>query len=132
MAKILLVDDDRSLADLVQYALQRAGFEVLIVHTGRDALDAVQEQAIDLVVLDVHLPDLNGFAVLSALRTLVNVPVVMLTGSTRDETGVARRDDRPDDYLVKPFSVAMLQKRIDDVLQRHRASGGAVQQAAGF
>ncbi len=136
MAKILLVDDDRSLADLVQYALERAGFEVLVAHTGQDALDAAQSHPahpFDLVVLDVHLPDLNGFTVLSTLRTLLDAPVVMLTGSARDEAGTARRDARPDDYLIKPFSVTMLLKRIDDVLRRFQAAGGqSAQRAAGF
>jgi DNA-binding response OmpR family regulator len=133
MAKILLVDDDRSLADLVQYALERAGFEVVVAHTGQDALDAAQAHALDLVVLDVHLPDLNGFTVLSTLRTLLDAPVVMLTGSTRDEAGAGRRDVRPDDYLVKPFSVTMLLKRIEDVLRRFQtARGQSVQRAAGF
>jgi DNA-binding response OmpR family regulator len=133
MAKILLVDDDRSLADLVQFALERAGFEVVVAHTGQDALDAAQAHSPDLVVLDVHLPDLNGFAVLSTLRTLVDAPVVMLTGSARDEAGATRRDARPDDYLVKPFSVTMLLKRIEDVLRRFQAARGqSVQRAAGF
>lgn len=133
MAKILLVDDDRSLADLVQYALAREGHDVVAAYTGQEAVSAAQAQPVDLVVLDVHLPDQSGFAVLATLRTLSDAPVVMLTGSARDENGAARRDSQPDDYLIKPFSVTMLLKRLDDVLRRHEARhAGSVQHAAGF
>ncbi|HKC73454.1 MAG TPA: response regulator, partial [Chloroflexota bacterium] len=67
MAKILCVDDDQYLTDLLRYALAREGFEVRMAHSGRDALRLIRAESLDLIILDVNIPDMNGFKVLSSL-----------------------------------------------------------------
>lgn len=118
MAKVLCVDDDAYLTDLLRYALSREGFEVATANTGREALRLAQGKGVDLVILDVNIPDMNGFRVLAALRAFSQVPVVMLTGRSQDEDIVAGFGSGADDYVVKPFSMQVLLKRVSAVLRR--------------
>jgi DNA-binding response OmpR family regulator len=118
MAKILCVDDDQYLTDLLRYALAREGFEVRIAHTGRDALRLIRAESLDLIILDVNIPDMNGFKVLSSLRTFSQIPVVMLTARSQDEDIIAGFGQGADDYVAKPFSVQVLINRIKAVLRR--------------
>ena len=118
MAKILCVDDDQYLTDLLRYALVREGFEVRMAHTGRDALRTIRSEGLDLIILDVNIPDMNGFKVLSSLRTFSQVPVVMLTARAQDEDIIAGFGQGADDYVAKPFSVQVLINRVKAVLRR--------------
>jgi DNA-binding response OmpR family regulator len=118
MAKILCVDDDQYLTDLLRYALAREGFEVRMAHTGRDALRLIRSESLDLIILDVNIPDMNGFKVLSSLRTFSQIPVVMLTARSQDEDIIAGFGQGADDYVAKPFSVQVLINRIKAVLRR--------------
>jgi len=118
MARILCVADDEYLTDLLRYALAREGFEVRMAHTGRDALRLIRSESFDLVILDVDIPDMNGFKVLSSLRTFSQIPVVMLTARSQDEDIIAGFGQGADDYVAKPFSVQVLINRIKAVLRR--------------
>jgi len=118
MAKILCVDDDQYLTDLLRYALAREGFEVRMAHTGRDALRLIRSESLDLIILDVNIPDMNGFKVLSSLRTFSQIPVVMLTARSQDEDIIAGFGQGADDYVAKPFSVQVLINRVKAVLRR--------------
>ena len=118
MAKILCVDDDQYLTDLLRYALAREGFDVQMGHTGRDALKLIRGESFDLIILDVNIPDMNGFKVLSSLRTFSQVPVVMLTARAQDEDIIAGFGQGADDYVAKPFSVQVLVNRVKAVLRR--------------
>ena len=118
MAKILCVDDDQYLTDLLRYALAREGFEVRMAHTGRDALRLIRSESLDLIILDVNIPDMNGFKVLSSLRAFSQIPVVMLTARSQDEDIIAGFGQGADDYVAKPFSVQVLINRIKAVLRR--------------
>lgn len=118
MATILCIDDDCYLTDLLRYALMREGFEVLIAHTGREALRLQQAENLSLAVLDVDLPDMDGFNVLSALRTFTQLPVIILSTRARDEDVIAGFLHGADDYVAKPFSVQVLINRIKAVLRR--------------
>jgi len=118
MAKILCVDDDQYLTDLLRYALAREGFEVRMAHSGRDALRLIRAESLDLIILDVNIPDMNGFKVLSSLRTFSQIPVVMLTARSQDEDIIAGFGQGADDYVAKPFSVQVLINRIKAVLRR--------------
>ena len=104
MAKILCVDDDQYLTDLLRYALVREGFEVIMAHTGRDALKMTRSENLDLIILDVNIPDMNGFKILSSLRTFSQVPVVMLTARAQDEDIIAGFGQGADDYVAKPLA----------------------------
>ena len=116
MAKILCVDDDEYLTDLLRYALGQAGFDVQMAHSGRDALKLVRDESFDLIVLDNALPDIDGFKVLSSLRTFSHVPILMLTARPQDQESIAGFDQGANDYLGKPFSVQVVVNRVKAIL----------------
>jgi two-component system, OmpR family, response regulator CpxR len=115
---ILMVDDDESLCELVQEFLGREGYAVTAVHDGPSGLGAALDGGFALVILDVMLPVLDGFAVLRQLRRQSNVPVIMLTARTSEQDRVGGLGEGADDYLVKPFAAAELLARIRAVLRR--------------
>ena len=124
-ATILVVDDEESLTDLVSSALRFAGYTVSTEDNGFDALRAIKERSPDLVVLDVNMPEMDGFEVCRRLRRDGNmVPVIFLTA--RDEIDDKRAGFRQggDDYLTKPFSLEELGLRIEALLRR---AGGAAE-----
>lgn len=116
--QILLVDDDYDLVDLLTFALTRAGFGVLQAFDGPSALQMVREYEPDLVVLDVHLGESNGFEVLQELRTYSHVPVIMLTVRTAEDDKITGLDLGADDYLAKPFGHRELLARVRAQLRR--------------
>jgi two-component system, OmpR family, response regulator len=126
--RLLLVDDEDNLRVMLQAALRHSGFEVEPAATGREALDRIDEVHPDLVVLDVMLPDLDGFEVCRRMRSDGRrTPVVFLTAKDTTEDKVRGLTLGGDDYLVKPFSLEELVARIEAVLRRTDASvNGAV------
>jgi two-component system OmpR family response regulator len=123
--RVLVVDDELNIAELVATALSYDDFEVRIAHDGAGALSAVQEFAPDLVVLDVMLPDVDGFEVQKRLRANgEQVPVVFLTARDAVEDRVRGLTLGGDDYLTKPFSLQELVARVRAVLRRTRPDGG--------
>jgi two-component system OmpR family response regulator len=121
--RLLLVDDEDNLRSMLDAALRHNGFEVHAVATGRAALDAVPALAPDLVVLDVMLPDLDGFEVCRRLRSDgARTPVLFLTARDGTEDRVRGLTLGGDDYLVKPFSLEELVARVHAILRR---TGGA-------
>lgn len=118
MAHILLVDDDRSLLELLGDYLRRSGHQVMAVGSGHEGIRAVGEVAPDLVLLDVTMPGLDGWQVLARIRAESSVPVIMLT-ARGDEPEILRGFAAgADDYVTKPFSFAQLAARIKAVLDR--------------
>ena len=123
---ILIVDDEPDLLDLLAYNLERAGYRVRRAATGRDALAEVDRQRPDLVVLDVMLPDLEGFEVLRALRSreaFRDLPVILLTARGEEPDKLVGFELGADDYVVKPFSPRELLARVRAVLKRARGAG---------
>jgi two-component system, OmpR family, response regulator len=117
--RLLLVDDEDNLRSMLQAALRHNGFEVTSVATGRAALEAVAEAEPDLVVLDIMLPDLDGFDVCRRLRADgLTTPVLFLTARDGTEDKVRGLTLGGDDYLVKPFSLDELVARVQAVLRR--------------
>ena len=116
--KILVVDDDVELVGLLRFALAGAGYEVVTAFDGEQALARLADSAPDLVVLDVNLPLLDGFAVLERLRRHSEVPVMMLTVRSAEEDEVHGLDLGADDYLKKPFSPRALLARVRSLLRR--------------
>jgi DNA-binding response OmpR family regulator len=119
-AKVLVVDDEAAIRDMLEYGLDRAGFAVRSVPEGRTALDVVRSWRPDIIILDVMLPEIDGITLLPALRRVTEVPIVML--SARSETsdkvnGLARGAD---DYLAKPFELEELVARLNSALRRPR------------
>ncbi|MGB3734137.1 MAG: response regulator transcription factor [Ilumatobacter sp.] len=121
-ARILVVDDEPSLVDAVSTALRYEGFDVTEATSGRAGLAAAQDATIDLVVLDVMLPDLDGFGVATRLREdRIDTPILFLTARDSLDDKAAGFAAGADDYLTKPFSLAELVMRVKAILRR--ASG---------
>jgi two-component system OmpR family response regulator len=117
--RVLVVDDERYITDLVGTALRYQGFDVTEAGDGRSALDAAMSSRPDLLVLDVMLPDLDGFEVTRRLRTAgVRVPVLFLTARDATEDKVAGLTVGGDDYVTKPFSLEELIARVRAILRR--------------
>jgi two-component system OmpR family response regulator len=121
--RLLLVDDEDNLRTMLEAALRHVGFDVHPVATGREAIEAVATQRPDLIVLDVMLPDLDGFEVCNRLRREGSrTPVLFLTARDGTEDKVRGLTLGGDDYLVKPFSLEELVARIQAVLRRTGAA----------
>jgi two-component system OmpR family response regulator len=122
--RVLVVDDELNIAELVGTALSYEGFEVKLAHDGAGAIAAVQDFAPDLVVLDVMLPDLDGFEVQKRLRAGGDrVPVLFLTARDSVDDRVRGLTLGADDYLTKPFSLQELVARVHAVLRRTQPDG---------
>ncbi|MEM9133184.1 MAG: response regulator transcription factor [Actinomycetota bacterium] len=116
--QILVVDDEEQLRSLVSYALTSAGMEVTSVGTGREAIGAAAELPIDLIVLDVLLPDADGFDLCRQLRRHTQAPVIFLTVRSDQADVIKGLEAGGDDYLAKPFSIEELLLRISAILRR--------------
>jgi two-component system phosphate regulon response regulator PhoB len=121
--KVLVVEDDRSLAEVLEYNLDKAGYEVFKAHDGRDGLNQAQLRLPDIVVLDVMLPVVDGLEVCRQMRASQenrNALIVMLTAKSEEADQLVGFSVGADDYVVKPFSVRVLLERIK-ALRRRRA-----------
>ena len=121
--KILVVDDEMLLVKGIRFNLQNEGYEVITGSNGLEALQLVQEQHPDLVVLDVMMPEMDGLTACSKIREFSDVPIIMLTAKTDDMDKLLGFDHGVDDYLTKPFNILELKARIRAMLRR---SGGSV------
>src|SRR3979490_1745964 len=124
-ARILLVDDEQSIQTLLSYPLRKDGYEVVRAADGREALDRFAEQAFDLVVLDLMLPQLDGLEVCRRLRARSAVPIIMLTARSEEIDKVLGLELGADDYITKPFSMREFSSRIKAALRRAEMSQAA-------
>jgi two-component system, OmpR family, response regulator len=123
--RVLVVDDERNIADVISIALRYNDYEVETAADGRAALDSVESFRPDLVVLDVMLPDLDGFEVAKRMRERADdTPILFLTAKDTTEDKVRGLTLGGDDYVTKPFSVEELLARIATVLRRFGRAGG--------
>lgn len=123
-ARVLVVEDERDIAALVAYHLTRAGYRVSTASSGDDALETASHERPDLIVLDLMLPGMSGYEVLTELRRrggLDDVPVILLTARREEADRVKGLELGADDYLTKPFSPKELVLRVAAVLRRVRA-----------
>ena len=120
--KILVVDDEKKIVDLVRTYLERDGYQVIEAYDGRTALEAFQRHSADLVILDVMLPGMDGLEVCREIRRSSSVPVIMLTARTEDVEKLVGLELGADDYITKPFSPRELVARVRAVLRRTRGS----------
>jgi DNA-binding response OmpR family regulator len=119
--QILVVDDEPMVREVVVAYLEREGFHVDEAGTGRAALKCIEESPPDLIVLDVMLPEVDGFSVLTELRRTRDIPVILLTARTEEPDRVLGLELGADDYVVKPFSPRELVARVRSVLRRTTA-----------
>lgn len=120
--RVLVVEDEPAIRDNVQFALESEGLETVALGAGLTVLTLLSEQPIDLIVLDVGLPDVNGFDVLREIRRAHRTPVILLTARNAELDRVLGLEIGADDYVVKPFSPRELAARVKAVLRR--AHGG--------
>ena len=123
--KVLVVDDDRALADVVAFTLRREGFQIIQAYDGEAALQRWNEELPDLVVLDVNLPRLDGFTVCQRIREKSDTPILMLTVRGEEDDVVQGLGLGADDYVTKPFSPRQLVARAQAVLRRAGRTGPA-------
>jgi len=119
-ARVLVVDDEFAIRDLLEYGLGQAGFTVRVVPDGPSALEAVRSWTPEVIVLDVMLPEIDGFTLLPALRRLTDAPIVMLSAKTETAEKVAGLSRGADDYVGKPFELEELIARLHSALRRPR------------
>jgi DNA-binding response OmpR family regulator len=116
--RILLVDDEQAIQTLLSYPLQKEGYEVVHASDGREALARFSERPVDLVVLDVMLPRVDGLEVCRRLRERSTVPIIMLTAKAEEIDKVLGLELGADDYITKPFSMREFRSRVKAALRR--------------
>ena len=121
MPNILIVDDEPNIIELAKLYLEREGFKVEGVSTGKDALTRQETGKPDLIVLDLMLPDIDGFDVCRRIRTKSNVPILMLTARKEDVDKIIGLELGADDYLTKPFNPRELVARVKAILRRNQS-----------
>ncbi|MBC7545507.1 MAG: response regulator transcription factor [Candidatus Sericytochromatia bacterium] len=123
--KILVVDDEPSITKSIQYSLEKEGYNVIVAHTGPDGVEMAKQHKPNLVILDVMLPDLDGYEVCRMIRAEMPVPIIMLTAKGEEIDKVVGLEIGADEYVTKPFSLRELQARVKALLRlvaRHHAS----------
>ncbi len=121
---ILIVDDEPRMTRFIRMNLELEGYHVIEAHNGIEALDRVRNELPDLVIMDVMMPELDGFETLRMLREISNVPVIMLTVRDEEEDKVRGLELGADDYVTKPFSARELASRVKAVLRRVQGPAG--------
>jgi len=116
--KILVIDDDYSLCQMIKFSFNRAGAQVFTAHDGREGLHQFYNHRPDLVVLDVRMPDIDGWEACRQIRMLSNVPIIMLTTLDKDEEIIRGLNFGADDFVTKPFSREVLMARVLALLRR--------------
>lgn len=116
--RILLVDDEQSVQELLSYPLRKDGYEVVQARDGKEALELFGESEFDLVVLDVMMPRMDGLECCRRLRASSPVPIIMLTAKSEEVDKIVGLELGADDYITKPFSVRELRSRVKALLRR--------------
>ena len=122
--KILVVDDEERMVRFIRLNLEHDGFIVAEAFNGKQALQRLRDSTPDLILLDVMMPDLDGFEVLEMIREISNVPVIMLTAKGEENDRVRGLELGADDYITKPFSPRELVLRVRKLLQRSQPAAG--------
>ena len=129
--RILVVDDERRMVGFIRLNLEQDGFEVIEAYNGSEALERLRDSLPDLILLDVMMPDIDGFVVLRTIREISQVPVIMLTAKSEENDKVKGLELGADDYVTKPFSPRELVSRVKAVLRRGSSfdedEGGVIQ-----
>lgn len=128
MQKILVVEDERPIAEIIRFNLEKEGYKVMTAFDGAEAVDMALAEKPDLMVLDIMLPKLNGFEVCQRVRQVSNIPILMLTAKEDEADKVHGLALGADDYVTKPFSPRELVARIKAQLRRQAIAGAGEEQ----
>lgn len=121
--KILVIDDDQDLCSIIKRYMDKEGYLVDFAHTGGKGILQVEENEYQLIVLDIMLPEINGFSVLSEIRSISNVPVLLLTAKDEESDKIRGLRNGADDYMTKPFSIPELLARVESLIRRYTSLG---------
>ena len=127
MAKILICDDDADIVAALKIYLSNADYELFTASTGREALDCIREKGIDLVLMDIMMPEMDGLAATARLREEFNIPVILLTAKSELSDKVLGLNVGADDYVTKPFDPVEVQARVRSHLRRYMRLGGRME-----
>lgn len=125
-ATVLIIEDETAIADTIQYALETEGFTPVLAPSGQEALDQFASTQVDLIILDIGLPDMNGFELCKQIRKKSNVPIIFLTARNEEVDRVVGLEIGGDDYVVKPFSPRELTARVKAILRRIPANAADI------
>ena len=128
MGKIYILEDDKNISEIEQFALKNAGYEVSTFATASDFENALTKEPPDLIIMDIMLPDRDGLSVLKDVRaeqSTAKLPVIMVTAKTSEMDKVKGLDQGADDYMTKPFGIMELISRVKALLRRANVSGGS-------
>ena len=118
MIRILAVDDERPITELLRLSLNRAGYQCVCAYDGIEAANLIEKETFDLILLDIMLPGIDGFELMDYIRS-TGIPVIFLTAKNAVADRVKGLRMGAEDYMVKPFDVLELLARVDGVLRRH-------------
>ncbi len=122
--KILIVDDEKLLVKGIKFNFEQEGFQVETAYDGEEALKLARDKSINLIILDLMLPKVDGLTVCQQIREFSRVPIIMLTAKTEDMDKIMGLEYGADDYMTKPFNILELKARVKAILRRS-ASGAA-------
>ncbi len=122
---VLVVDDDRQIALAISKMLEKEGYNTAIAHDGIEAMDAVATKSIDLIIIDVMMPRLDGLSTTMKIRERNNIPIIVLSAKTEDSDKVLGLSMGADDYVTKPYNPAELLARVRSHLRRFQVLGSA-------
>jgi len=119
MNNILVIDDDRELCSIIHKYMDRAGYSAYFCYSGASGIHSVEQNEYQLVILDIMLPEIDGFSVLSEIRKISTLPVLMLTAKNDEADKIRGLKIGADDYLTKPFSMDELMARVESLIRRY-------------
>ena len=118
MKKILIVDDEKPISDIIKFNIAKEGYEVVTAFNGREAIELFEAEQPDIIILDLMLPEIDGLEVAKAIRKTSSVPIIMLSAKDSEFDKVIGLELGADDYVTKPFSNRELQARVKALLRR--------------
>ena len=132
MQKILLTEDDITLANGIRLALQNASLQITLCHTLTEGRNVLDRECFDLLILDINLPDGSGLDLLNEVRKISAVPIILLTANDMEMDIVTGLESGADDYITKPFSLAVLRARVNAQLRRSISAKSTCTEIDGF
>lgn len=124
MATVLIVDDEKDIVSALKIYLRPEGYDLLEAYTGLEALEIVKNRPVDLVLMDIMMPGMDGMQATSLLREISNIPVILLTAKSEDTDKIMGLNIGADDYITKPFNPAEVVARVRSQLRRYMRLGG--------
>ena len=132
MQKILLIEDDITLGNGIRLALQNASLQITLCHTLAEARNVLERNSFDLLILDINLPDGSGLDLLNEVRKTSAIPIILLTANDMEMDIVTGLESGADDYITKPFSLAVLRARVNTQLRRSISAKPSCTEIDGF